>query len=79
MVRISEDDLRAQVLEIAVRDGLDGALRPNGHERRRLHHAMRRAHLTPPGGAIAREDVELKGLLNHHVNRIASTPVSFAS
>ncbi len=46
----------AKILEIAMRDALDRALRPDRHEGRRLHDAVRRAHLAAPCGAVARED-----------------------
>jgi hypothetical protein len=42
VVRVAENDLRAGVLEIAMRDRLDGAARAHGHEHRRLDDAVRR-------------------------------------
>ena len=41
-------------------DALDGALGADRHERRRLHDAMRRAHLPAARGAVAGEDTELE-------------------
>jgi hypothetical protein len=43
VVRVAEDDLRAQVAELLRVDGFDRALRADGHEGRRLHVAVRGA------------------------------------
>ena len=52
MVRVRQHDLGAEVDQVARQHPLDGALRADGHERRRLHDAVGRRHL-----AAAREAV----------------------
>ena len=42
VVGVAEDDLGADLLEVAVQRGLDRALRADGHERGRLDDAVRR-------------------------------------
>ena len=44
MIGVAEDDLGAERLEIVVPNGLDRPLRADRHERRRLHHAVRRVN-----------------------------------
>ena len=41
VIRVAEDDARAQALEVARRQRLDGRLRPDRHEHGRLDHAVR--------------------------------------
>jgi hypothetical protein len=45
---------------LSLRDRLDGAASADGHERRRLHDAMRRSQFPASGGALMVEDTELK-------------------
>ena len=52
MIGIGEDDLRAQVVEIAMRHRLHGALRADRHEGRRVHDAVRRREHAAPRGAM---------------------------
>ena len=40
------------LVEVAVQRGLDGPLRADRHERRRLHHAVRRVELAEARGAV---------------------------
>ena len=65
VVRIAEKDLGAERFEIAVRDRFDRALGANGHERRRLHVAVRRRHHAAARAAVAVRDAEGEG---HHKN-----------
>ena len=69
VVGITKDDLSAnalaQVLDVAMRDALDGALGADRHKGGRLHHSVRRAHLAAPCCAVAREHVKLKKLIGH--------------
>ena len=56
MIGIGEDDLRAQVVEIAMRHRLHGALRADRHEGRRVHDAVRRRQHAAPRGAVRVRD-----------------------
>ena len=60
MVGVAEDDLGAEplaeVVQIAMRDALDGSLRSDRHEGRRLHDAVRRPHLPAARSAVAGEE-----------------------
>ena len=50
MIRIAEDDLRPRVrLQFRNVYGLDGALRPDGHENRRFNHAVCRVYQAGTG------------------------------
>jgi len=48
VVGVAEDDLRAQLFEHVLGDGLDGAGRAHRHEDRRLDGAVRQMKLPPP-------------------------------
>ena len=54
VIGIAEDDLGAAVGDVAVQGGFDGSLRADGHERRRVHEAVRGLELTDSRGAIGR-------------------------
>ena len=58
VVRIGEEDLRANPFELRVRQRLDGALRADRHEHGRLHDAVRRAERAAARGAIGAEQGE---------------------
>ena len=59
VIGVAEDDPRAGVGEVAVRQRLHGPLRADGHEDRRLDDAVSRVQPPAAGPAIAREQVEL--------------------
>ena len=61
MIGIAQDDLGADRLEIAVRDAFDGALRADGHERRRLDGAVRGRQHAAPRGAVGVRHTETEG------------------
>ena len=48
VIGVAEDDLGAEVDEVAVSQRLDRSARPDRHERRRLDDAVRRAQLAAP-------------------------------
>ena len=52
VIGVAEDDLRADLLEVAMPHRLDRSLRPDRHEGRRLHDAVRRLELAEPRGAV---------------------------
>src|SRR5918994_1690508 len=52
MIGIGEDDLGAQVVEIAMRHGFHGALSADSHERGRLNSTVSCLQHTPPSGAV---------------------------
>src|SRR2546428_11642289 len=52
VIRVAEQNLDAEVLEVAMRDGLHRALRADGHERRRLDFAVRRRHHASSRAAV---------------------------
>jgi hypothetical protein len=58
VIGVAEDDLRAQILEIAMSDPFDRPLRAHGHKGGRLDGAMRRAHLATPRRAVTGEEAE---------------------
>ena len=60
VVGVPEDDLGPEVLEIAMRDRLDGAARAHRHKHRRVHDTMRRPQLAAAGEALAVSDGEVK-------------------
>ena len=62
MVGIAQDDFRAELLEVAMARGLDGALCTDGHEGGRLDHAMRRLELTQARGIVSGSNREAKRL-----------------
>ena len=53
MVGVAQENLGAQVFEIAVGHALDGALRAHGHEGRRFDRPVRRGHHAAARGAVA--------------------------
>jgi hypothetical protein len=59
VIRVAEDDLGAEGLEVAVGDGLHRAARAHRHERRRLHDSVRRRQHAAPRGPIRVRDLEL--------------------
>jgi hypothetical protein len=65
MVSVPENDFGPEILEVAVRDCLDGAARADRHEHRRLHDAVRRPQLPAAREAFAVGDGELKGAGSH--------------
>ena len=54
VIGVAEDDLGAAVGDVAVQGGLDRSLRADGHERRRLHDAVRRLEAAEAGRAVGR-------------------------
>ena len=58
MIRIAQQDLDAEALEIAVRDAFHGALSADRHERRRFDLAVRRGHDTAPSPSVGFGDPE---------------------
>src|SRR5256714_2674346 len=59
MVGVAEDDLRAELLELARCHGLDRAVSADRHEDRRLDGAMRERQAPATRGATLRGDREL--------------------
>src|SRR5262249_2658253 len=58
VVRVREDDPRADLLEVARQDALHGRLRADGHEDRRRHVAVREAERPGARGAVAAFEAE---------------------
>src|SRR5262249_48418589 len=58
MIGVAEDDLGADVLEIAMGDGLDRSAGAHRHEGRRLHDTVPRPQLPATGRPFARGDGE---------------------
>ena len=59
MIGIAENDLRVQLLENVLRNGLDGAGGSHGHEHRGFHGLVRQMHLCAPAATVARvEQIE---------------------
>ena len=52
VIGVAEDDLGAELFQVALAHRLDGALRADRHERRRLHHAVRGRELAAARGAV---------------------------
>src|SRR5260370_900091 len=61
MIRVAEQDLGAERLEIAVRDPFDGALGAHRHECWRLHVTVRRRHPPTPRAPVGVRHVEPEG------------------
>ena len=67
MIGVAQENVGAELLEIAVHDALDGALRADRHEGRRLNVAVRGRHHAAAGAAIrvgdakARRRVDMRG------------------
>src|SRR5581483_10471225 len=53
VIGVAEDDLRADLFEVSAAHRLDGALRPDRHEGRRRHDAVRGAKFPEPGVTVA--------------------------
>ena len=60
VVRVPEDDLGPEILEVAMSNRLDGAARAHRHEHRCLHHTMRRPQLAPAREAFTVSDGEVE-------------------
>jgi len=60
MVGVAQDDLGIHLLQVAMQCRLDGSLRPDRHERRRLHGAMRGLEFTEPRQAVRALEREAK-------------------
>ena len=60
VIGVAENDLRAALDQVAVKCGLDRALRAHGHERRRVHETMRRLELAQPRRAVGGAQCEAK-------------------
>ena len=60
MVGVAQKNLGAGRFEIAMGHALDGALRADGHERRRLDRAVRRGHHAAARAAVAIDDLKTK-------------------
>jgi hypothetical protein len=60
VIRVAEDDLRAKIREVALRDCLDRSTRTNRHECRRLDDAVRRRQLAATRATVAMKDAKLK-------------------
>ena len=58
VVRVAEDDLRADRVELVRVDGLHRGLRPDGHEDRRADVAVRGVEHAGTRGAVAGGDLE---------------------
>jgi hypothetical protein len=67
VIRVAEQDLRADNLQLDGIDSLDGPFGANGHERGCAHLAVRRLQESRPRGAVRRRDGE--GLHRHSVAR----------
>ncbi len=52
VIGVAEDDLGVHLLQVAMQCRLDGSLRPDRHERRRLHDAVRGLEFTEPRQAV---------------------------
>ena len=73
VIRVGEDDLGARLFEVAVASRLDGTLRADRHERRRLHDAVRRLELAETRRAVGASHGETESALA----RLAMSIVSF--
>ena len=60
VIGVAEDDLGAEILEVAMGDRLDRAARADRHEGRRLDDAVRRPQLAAARGAVAMRDAEVE-------------------
>ena len=61
MIGVAQENLGAELLEIAVRDAFHGALRADRHERRRLDVAVRGRHHAAAGAAVGVGDAKAEG------------------
>jgi hypothetical protein len=61
VVGVAQNDRRPEVLEVLVQRRLHAALRAHWHERRGLHHAVRRGHGAQARGAVDTAHGEGKG------------------
>ena len=73
MIGIRQLDLAAELLQVEGADAaLDGGLRPDIHENRRLHHAaMGTLKLAPARAALCFDDLEHESNSSRSVNRAA--------
>jgi hypothetical protein len=55
VIRITEDDPRTRLFEVAMAHRLDASLRSNRHERGRLNDAVRRTELAEACGPVGVE------------------------
>src|SRR5438132_11979472 len=60
VVRVRQNDLGAELMQLIDRDGFDGATRAHRHERRRLDDAVRKLQSAAPSGAVT-----VRELKNH--------------
>jgi hypothetical protein len=65
MIGVAQEDLGAEVQEISMGDAFHRALRPDGHERRRLDVAVRRRHHAAARTLIGVGDAKEKGSVGH--------------
>ena len=71
VIRVAQDDARAQALDVARRQRLDGRLRPDRHEHGRLHHAMRGLEQAGARAARARDHLKCPRRAHAGVPRIS--------
>src|SRR5688572_22496856 len=74
MIGIGEDDLCAEIVEIAMCYGFHGALSADSHERGRVHDAVRRRQHTTPRGAVRVRDFELEHRHQYVVSGFPPSP-----
>jgi hypothetical protein len=60
MVSVSQNDLRFQIVQIALRDSTDGTPCPNRHKRWRVNDTMPCAHLTTPCSTISASNTKIE-------------------
>ena len=65
VIGVAEDDLRARIRDVAMRDAFDGTARPDRHEGRRLYRAVRRHQCSAPCGTVGVRDAERERLMAH--------------
>jgi hypothetical protein len=61
VIGVAEQNVRAERLELLVRDALDRTLGADRHERRRLDDAMRRRHPSAARAGVGVRQVEAEG------------------
>jgi hypothetical protein len=71
MVGVAQQDRGADRFEVAMGQAFHRALRPDRHERRRLHVAMRRRHAPAPRAAVGVSHAEAEGS-HRSTNRLQS-------
>ena len=65
VVRVGEDDPRAELRQLARTHGLDGGLRADGHEAGRLDLAVRRLETPDPRAPVTRLDAKREAFGGH--------------